>query len=447
MGDMDISLIFGLVMVGVIAHAALLLASRWVRPMLITAAGYVVVSPLSAATLLPHFGVLKYIRVYITILIIVIGMMAYRRLRLGAVSLALFVAISFYALAGLWGPNVTAALMYKGLLVLAIISGALVGGTIGSIRDLREMVRALTVGAAVLCGVFLAAYVASPESISHIGRFHPWGINPNRVGQSCAPLAVIAIYSAFNDSSKRFRLFAIIVLGLLGFLVIITGSRGAIGMAVIGSFIVMFPMIRRPFLVGTVLLFVMVGANIAISSVEAVNVERIGKVNFDSRDEPWTDAFDYIRRSPFYGHGWVRVEDALEGGTRNFHSIYLQLVVESGIGGLALFVAFMILGAMMWSRHLLAALRSAQGAPGAVFFGGGLMASIFAHGFIESGTLMGSTVNVLLLGVSAGLADRFRWVLHHESQTPSLQAFEPMHPGYQWTEASYGLEYGSEPEY
>jgi len=437
MNEFTAPLIMMLVIAGVVAHAALFFASRWVRPILIVAVGYMLLSPLSSAQMIPGFETLKYVRVYSTLLIIALGVMAYRRLKIGVVSYALLAALSFYAIAALWGPNLIAGMMYKGLMVLAILSGILIGGTIGTAGELRALARVFTIGAGALGAIFLAAYVASPESISHIGRFYPWGINPNRVGQSCAPLTVVSIYTAFTDPIKRFRLVALAVVGALGFLILLTASRGAIGMAAIGSFIVIFPSLKRPFLVGGVLLVFGIGANLAISSLETVDVERIGNVNLASREEPWSDAMEYIRRSPFYGHGWVQVEQNLGGGTRNFHSIYFQLLVESGIAGFALFAIFVITGVAAWFRHLLNARRFLPESTGAVFFGGGIMASVFAHGVIESGTLMGSTINVLLLGLSAGFADRFASIVWQDSPSPSLDWTSVDHDEDAWPAAGH----------
>jgi O-antigen ligase len=408
--------------VAVVAHVALYFLARRIQPAFLILGAYVISSPLSAAAALPGVSAVKYIRVYFTLLIFGVALFAISRIRIGVASSMLIGCLSVYAAGALWGPDIVWGVLYKGLMLLAVTSGVIVGASVRDQHEIRVLMRTL-VGTGLVLGLLLmAAYVASPTSIADIGRFAPWGINPNRVGQSIAPLAVVTTYVTLFDPSKRAKLFGLSTLVLLGFLLLLTASRGAIGMAAIGAFVVALPALKRPFLVGALLLVLGVGGNFVVSSLQTIDIERLGQVNFDTREEQWANARRLIAEKPIVGHGWVQSDREETRGTTNLLSIYLQVLAETGVVGFACFVAAILIAVRSGWNRLLMAKRLAPWSVNTVFLAGGILASVLAHGVIESGTIMGSTVNIVILGMSAGLIDRLRTVIAAEHAAASEEA-------------------------
>src|SRR5690606_38410074 len=100
------------------------------------------------------------------------------------------------------------------------------------------------------------------------------------------------------------------------------------------------PLLKRPLLLAVVLA-VAAGSLYAIAElVHVESAERLTDLSLDTRDAPWHDAMVYFRDAPVFGQGWVfQTETRLSGSTENLHSIYFQVLAETGIFGLVLMFA------------------------------------------------------------------------------------------------------------
>jgi O-antigen ligase len=101
------------------------------------------------------------------------------------------------------------------------------------------------------------------------------------------------------------------------------------------------------------------------------------------------------------GHGWIH------WGTSwaSVQNIYLQTLVETGIIGGSLLVYVMATCARRGMR-IIRASRRARGTRDLAFLAAAVTVAVFINGAAESSTLMGTSLNALLLGFGVGLIDR-----------------------------------------
>ena len=107
----------------IVSHVALLIASRWLNSLFLIAGAYFVLSPISTASDLPLVGIAKHGRVYVILLLLFVAIFLLRLYRLRAVAIAFLLYVGFYVFAGIWSDAPIAALKYKGLYGLAVLSG------------------------------------------------------------------------------------------------------------------------------------------------------------------------------------------------------------------------------------------------------------------------------------------------------------------------------------
>ena len=246
MPELTFNLVAGVVIIGITAHLALVIASRWVNPMFLLTGAFFVVSPISAASLFPFTVPAKFGRVYITLLLLFVGIFFFRAYRLGQTAFVFLAFVALYVFASLWSDYPLDAIKYKGLYGLSVITGFLLARSIRNLRDLEIGMRALVTGAAVFGALMLVEVAKNPSTVFHLERLAFWGMNANRIGQTLAPMLIIMAYVSIFDRSPVWRLASYVIGGILGILLMYTGSRGGVGEAVIGCFIVAIPLIRRP---------------------------------------------------------------------------------------------------------------------------------------------------------------------------------------------------------
>lgn len=391
----------------VLAHVVLffLLFSQRINVLYLLAASFIFVAPISGSSL-QNVVYFKYGRVYITLLLVAIPILILRQYRLGPASIAFMTFVTVYALAALWSQYPLWGLAYKGLFALTVLSGILLACNTRSLNDLKWGLRVLLFGGLVFAFFILLEFVRNPAAVGHVGRLMAFGINPNRIGQTVAPLVIISVFLVLYSDSKPWRLVGYAMGALFSAVIVYTGSRGAAGMALIGSFILLIPLARRPVLLTTIAIFIGSTVFIGMGILETDAAERLGQVDFDTRQGVWADGMAMVRESPVWGQGWVYNPLTDEAAmTRNLHSIYLQVLAETGAMGLLLLgvvIVFVLFFALSTYRSTLYATASHQYS----YFAVAMMGSVFAHGVIESGAFVGTTANALLLGLSLGLIDR-----------------------------------------
>jgi O-antigen ligase len=322
------------------------------------------------------------------------------------VAVAFLLFVGFYVFAGIWSEAPIAALKYKGLYGLAVLSGFFLAYSIRDFRDLEISLRVLLVGSAIFAAFIVVEFVFHPSAIIHRNRLALWGMNANRVGQTLAPMLLISAYLALYARVKFWRMAGYGVGVVLGVLIMYTGSRGAAGEAVLGCFIISIPLVRQPLLLGFVGLVVGVAVFFSFSFSQVDATERLLDISFDTRQGVWGHALETFREAPIFGKGWVfNITEGGQASSANMHSIYLQTAVETGIVGVV-FLAIVVLCLAFKGASTLRFMRDAGVETQSAYLALGICVAVLAHGVIEAGSVRGSTLNGLMFPFAIGLLDR-----------------------------------------
>lgn len=409
-GDVSLALLALLVMTFVLAHVGLVLLARRFNVLLLLATAYLMLSPASAAGELPGpvYESAKLARVYVTLLILLLAFTVVRIHSIRPLSSLFLAFIAFFTASALWSDLPMDALKYKGLYALVVLAGLLTANSIRRLDELHDGVRMFALAALLFVVFIMFQVVTNPAAISRVGRLAAWGMNGNRIGQTAAPLLTICGYLALHDPKRRWKVLGYGSVVMLGVIIIYTGSRGAAVEALVGCFLIGIPLLRRPAVFAVVLMFFSVTAFLAYrySGAEEGATERFFDSSLESREDPWTEGMGYFHQAPISGNGWVTHEGEVGKGesTTNFHSMFMQVLVETGLVGLTLFI-------LVWLIIVVGALRTLRRvrrmeSSTAIYLIAGLLFAILAHGFFEAGTLIGSLVDSLLLPFCIGMFGR-----------------------------------------
>lgn len=88
-------------------------------------------------------------------------------------------------------------------------------------------------------------------------------------------------------------------------------------------------------------------------------IERLQRTTDSGRFELWSKALNFWNQAPFFGIGWLQFHERYlqySFVTYNTHNVYLQLLCETGLFGLTLFLAFMF-KSMQTALYLLRRIR------------------------------------------------------------------------------------------
>jgi len=440
--DIDPGLLLLIVVGAFAAHTVFLALARRVNVMSLLGGAYVLLSPVSAASALPAVGLAKYGRVYVTVLLPLVGVLMARAFRLGVASWALLVFAAFYTVSAFWSDAATAALLYKGNWAALVLGGVMIAASIRDRHDFYVTMRTLGVAAGFFAALALSELVVNPGALSRLGRLAIWGMNPNRVGQTASPLLIMVVAILLQDPHRGWRIFATVVAGILAVLILYTGSRGALLSAAIGCFAIASLYVKRPLRLAAAMLLVVGGVYLTQQFARVTAITRFGQYSLELRDEPWDLAMENFREAPLFGVGWVHQESLSGGGlatTTNLHGMYMQVLAETGIAGvLLLVIALAVIG--LRGLRLFRMLRpdGAFAVPSHLALG--LSASILAHGVVESGPIVGGQVGGLALAFGIGLIDRLPVLARQEREVWLAYAYENGWWGYE--DAHFGADAG-----
>ena len=412
---MDPIQIIVLVLLGAVFHIALgILALRFNAAALLLGA-FIFLSALSGMADLPFIEQTKYGRLYVQLLLVAIGVLFYR-VFVPKPTLAIYLCFAiFYVIAAFWSPMPIQGFLFKGLLLLSLACGAIAAYTVKSAVDYQSMVRILLFAGLGLVSVLMAAFVFNPSSISHIGRFEPWGLNPNRVGHTVGPIGIICAYVILYDKSKIMRGIALALAFPIGLTILLTASRGAAGLLVLGSFIVGIPYLKNPVATGAILGVVSAMGAVLLSFFSNEQTERLQEADLQSREGVWHNGYAMFQDNPVFGGGWAftQTTGANSATTANFHSMYFQALGETGLVGLALLLLCVVISLLM-SLRTIAVVRASSLPMHYAFLPVALVIAIFAHGAFESATITGSSVTGVMLGFGLALLDQVVTVARNE---------------------------------
>lgn len=419
--------IFLMVAGGLFAHLLLLilaLSRRNVLPVL--AAALCLLAPLSLAmefsTVLEW---IKYLRIYTTVMAFVVAVLLYRVYRPGPATMFFNVFVGFFFLASLWSPLPVEAAKFKGLYVVLVSFGACVAFSLNSYGEIRSFLRLITATAALFALFMLLGVVKDPAGALKVGRWAAWGMNPNLLSAPLSLMGVFCAHQVLNEAHKRWRLAAFISGLALAVGLLYTGSRGGAAAAIIGCTILAVPFVKRPgVLVLSVSAMLVVVATILHFLGSTEGLERMTDTSLGTRDAPWTAACEFFTSSPLIGVGWVyTTKDRASGSTQNLHSMYWQILAETGVLGMALFTVALLgmIAAWLRLRRWLAGDREAMSF---LWLSAALCTMTFANGLVESSPLLGTTLHALVLGFGIGLIDQLPRVAWAQAQAAWAWAAE-----------------------
>ncbi len=406
-------------LVGLVAHIALAISARYFNPLWTLAGAFFAMVPLSMATEMPGFTLFKYGRTYVILLSIVIAVFLYRNYRFRGVSLAWLGFITFYVLAAVWSDAPIAGIMFKGLTAICVIAGILTVYQVGSLEEMKKSLRVVLCFCAIFAGVIVLKVATNPVSLAQIGRLDIMGMNANRLASESAPMFLFCCLVALHDKSKFWKLLAVGIGTIFVFAVMLTGSRGSAAMGVLGAIVLAMPMVKRPGLLITLGGIVAVSLYLIVPSEATEAFEGRGF----GREAQWGLAMESFYSNPFIGAGWVYGITSDRGlpSTANLHSIYFQILAETGILGMALFGVF-ILYAFFKGLTVLAAVRHDKELLPWAFVAAAFIGAPLVHGFGEASTITGGAIAAYMLAMGFAFLDRLPEMARERAANAQLQA-------------------------
>jgi len=382
----------------VLAHLALAVAARFVNAQFILVGAFVAIAPWSAA-LVPGAEGLKFARLYLSVLAVIVAVVFQRQLRMSLAASLLLVFLTIYWLAAVWSDNAINGLKFKGMVMPAALMGILCVSTFKTERDMFVAVRVWAVFALLFTAPAILNLLTSGITLAMGGRFAPFGISNNRMAHECASMLIICMPIALYDRSIHWKIFAYSVGTMAAACILASGSRAAVLQSVVPALIMGLPMIKRPIFPLTLgVISAAILWYLMPSGTQSV-YRRLDRQEGTNRGSEWGAAIEEFVDSPFIGSGWSYTEDARVGGsTANFHSIYFQILAELGLLGVICFG--ILLCVVFWNYFALWRLARQNSVPTRwVFTGLAFTMAPLAHGVAEASTLMPGTINLLMLGM------------------------------------------------
>ncbi|RMF84031.1 MAG: O-antigen ligase domain-containing protein [Nitrospinota bacterium] len=219
----------------------------------------------------------------------------------------------------------------------------------------------------ILLALFQVAGTTS-SLVGH-GRISASGVNPNTFSSvlSLGLLSLIGLTYGQGKTSLRFRLLTWGGLGLLGFIIVLTGSRGAIIALMTGflAFLLKAKEIRHwlqthvrgsrwkiSLIIAVGLLF-LIGFSYFYEPARARWEKTINEGSMAGRERIWPAAWSMFLDKPLTGWGpvnhWYELGSRLGLRVRDPHSLYLSMLTETGLlGALPFFAGLWLCWCAAW---------------------------------------------------------------------------------------------------
>lgn len=370
--------------------------------LLYSAAAFLLLAPLSVATGLSISEPAKYARLLTTLVMVALGALSRRGLKTGPVASIWGLFTLMFVTASLWSDLPHWALFYKGMFGLTFFSGI---ALVNSARTQEALIRGLRflgmVSAMAAC-LALVVYLTDRSASSAGDRMALYGINANALGQTAAPLLILCLFLVLNDRSRRKRTMLALACCALGLIIIATGSRGSLLMALAGITFLVLPHSKRPERIAAVAGCVLVVTFAALQFLDLEGGHRIfDEMGKNTRAGIWNWGWKGFLGSPAIGIGWFHY------GTQwaAVQSAYLQVLIETGLVGATILLCAMIVTARRWYgvQRKLVRLGLSQKLS---YLSLAFLGSVLLHGAFESSLVFGSSLNALFLGMGTCLVDR-----------------------------------------
>jgi O-antigen ligase len=383
------------------------------------AAAFLLLAPVTTRSDASDFAyILKYSRIGLSVVAVFIGLGSFRWRNIGPTVRLLLLFSAYFVAAATWSSAPMMGVLNKGMFLAAFTGGILAASSLSSLRDLRTGLRTFTVAGIIAGTVILFESIIHPDDAYIQGRLAVFKMNANSLGQATAVFSILTAALATLETNRLWRMVAVVTCAIMVWIIIQTGSRGALLMSMLGSGLValgflrgktevMLLLITLAAMCIPLLVFVTVpdggGRTVYDNLVGKESDTRLTREIFkDTRSVFWGRCLDRWRKKPIHGVGWLHSH----GRSATTMNMYLQVLVETGIiGALMFFVCILAVVRSgwrvfsrqhQWSRQLRVLGWLALGCT----FG------LLVHGVAESSTLLGTTSNSLVLGFAVTLLDR-----------------------------------------
>lgn len=248
---------------------------------------------------------------------------------------------------------------------------------IDSFDDLRVLIRVVAVLGVIWLGMTGLQIVVNPTLVTMGNEFRFVGLfsNPQHSGVFMAFMCVSLLWLLMNDL-KRYKLFYLGMLGISGVLLLWTGSRTGLGMAIIGVSATLYSRVGRAILFLPVAGLVgYIGLKVMVDVLGITfGVERLASTA-NTRDYAWWKLYSVAMENPLFGAGTDEAEKSENSWLYGFASY--------GIGMLALLLGLTFAGTFEILRSFRARFTVPSEYRNYFDFLNGLMLMYFAGAVLE----------------------------------------------------------------
>jgi len=396
------------------------------------AAAFMIVAPLSISGTATE-GI-KYARLAITAAMVGFGLFIYKPEPFGSTTKAFLFFCSFFTAAALWSDDITWALFNKSMFFMSILGGLFMAFTTKTDQELYKGIKLLAVTGTVAGFFLFLTYLQNPEANTAGDRMAVGGMNANTIGASAAPMFIFSFFLGLWQTGFKWKALCFSSSILLAIVILGSGSRGAVLMAIVGTLIATKPFLQKKASMVIMscaipiallqLVAVTAGFDIASKIPGLSRITESTEKKGNTREGMWKYAYKKYETSPMIGIGWLHF--GTSKSSANCHNLYLQVLTETGIVGSAIFLAALV-QILLRSRNVKYELYGSN-QPELLALPLGLLASIAVHGMVEASALFGTTALPLLLGYSVGLIDRLPALLSTGSTTQQPSVSKPAIP-------------------
>jgi exopolysaccharide production protein ExoQ len=420
-----------------VGHAVLFVAARYFNIVALLVATFVMLAFLGFASTRGDPTPIRLARIYVAAVSLLLALRTISLSEIRGAGLLYLGFVILYVISSLWSIAPVDALARKTIYAMPMILGLLLGYAIRDRRDFDRSLRLLIIPGCAFALLFVLHIAGGPTH----GRLRVLGTNPNQAGAFSAYMAIFCAYIALYSRAKIWRIIAYATGTVLAMAVLYTGSRGAAVVTILGCLTVFLPLARRPLAVVVLALVLLATGWFVEQQARTEASERMTETGLTGRDTLWSTGLSEIQDSPLFGVGWVPSADPGEGFAQSFnwHSTWIQVLVDSGLVGVTLLLGVVLVTAIysLRTRRLLAG-RSDLQPP--FFLAGALFGSALAHGLVESAPVIGSSLASLLFPFSIVLLERLPIILGVEAPLTGEELLADQADVEAYAEAGYEYE-------
>ncbi len=216
---------------------------------------------------------------------------------------------------------------------------------VNEVRDIRLILRALLIINMVWVGMSAVQMLVNPTFVTSGNQFRFVGLvgNPQHSGVLMAFFTVGNLFLMLNDTGKFKRFIYIGMFGTNLLLLVWTGSRTGMGMALIGMAAVLYTRLGRAALfapIGLILAYIGFKMVVSLTGIE-IGVERLASTE-NTRSYAWWKLYTTGMENPLFGAGLVEAEKS--------ENSWLYAFAAFGIGMFMLAVLATLFGAAQCFR-------------------------------------------------------------------------------------------------